>query len=195
MMLLSCQDDIGENNKTGKISRVNIDGAKLLFIASQNSTSTLYGVKSASYFRSTSGGEDQVFEVEYYDKEGKTIKGKIPIHVKDAGDYIVALFKKSGGASTEEVYLVRKRDGRVFEVPEKYNPNPSGNSELFFNRSVNALSTRFNYMPSDWDYNDILFDENNNFYFTALNCLESGTCHHVLHRATPTSNGELKCGL
>ena len=62
---------------------------------------------------------------------------------------------------------------------------------LFVFYSVNALSTRFNYLSSDWDYNDILFDGSNNLYFTALKCLANGSCHHVLHRVTPTSNGEL----
>ena len=75
MMLLSCQDDIGETTKRVKY-RVNIDGAKLLFIASQNSTSTLYGVKSASYFALHRGGEDQVLKWSITTKR-ENDKGKI----------------------------------------------------------------------------------------------------------------------
>lgn len=191
LALLSCQDKIGEDNASGKLARMNIDGAKLLFIASENATSTLYGVKNASSLRSSSTGEEQVFEVEYYDNEGKTIKGKTPIYLKDAGDYLVALFKRTGGSSTEEVYLVRKKDGRVFEVPEDYNPSLSGNNGLFFNKSMNERTTRFNYLNSDWDFLEFQFDGAYNLYFTAVHCLASGDCPHVLHRVTPASNGEL----
>ncbi|MDD4800998.1 MAG: hypothetical protein PHD28_08230 [Proteiniphilum sp.] len=70
-----------------------------------------------------------------------------PLYVRDLGNYLLAIFQKQG--STGEIYIVKKGDGKVFEIPEEYIPSLSGNNERLYNRSVNRRSFRPNYIDSE----------------------------------------------
>lgn len=99
------------------------------------------------------------------------------------------IFKNSFNFQPDEVYLVRKIDGKAFEISEEYFPIVDGNNTMIFNSSINKRLNRFNYYDNDWDYLNILFDGNNNLYYTASKCISSGECPQVLHRLSITPQG------
>lgn len=190
LLPLSCQDDIDHDDSLKKIARMNIEEAKGLFITTENSVNTLFGIKGISLTRSSNGKEDHLYEVIYYDGKGNPINNKVPLHMKDAGDYLLAIFENSIGYD-HEIYLVRKKDGKAYEIPKENNPLFSGRNDAMYNTSLNKLTTRFNYMGSEWDYVNIEYDNNNHLYYTTLVCLPSGECPHVLQRVSLTGNGAI----
>lgn len=188
LILLSCQDTIDGEEQAGRLRHMTIGEAKSLFIASHDAGATLYGVKRTSSFRSTAGSGEDIYEIEYRDQAEKRITGMKPLHVRDLGSYLLAIFQEQGNPG--EIYLVRKSDGKAFPIPEEYIPSLSGNNEILYNRSVNRRSFRTNYVDSDWDFLDIVNDKKNNFYYTALDCNNSGACPHILYRVSPAPDGD-----
>lgn len=188
LIMLSCQDTIDGEEQTGRLKHMTIEDAKSLFITSHDAGATLYGVKHTSSLRSTVGSGEDIYEIEYHDQAGKRIKVLKPFHVRDLGSHLLAIFQEQGNNS--EFYLVRKSDGKAFMIPEAYIPSLSGNNDRLYNRSVNKRFYRTNYIDSDWDFLDIVNDDSNNLYYTAIGCNDSGTCPHVLYRVSPAANGE-----
>ena len=188
LILLSCQDTIDGEEQAGKLRHMTIEEAKSLFIATHDAEATLYGVKCTPSLRSTADSGEQMYEVEYRDHAGKKIRGIIPFYVRDLGDYLFMIFREQG--STGKIYLVRKSDGKASEIPEEYIPSLSGNNEIIYNKSVNRRSFRPNYIDSEWDFLDIVKDRENNLYYTAIRCNNSGLCPHILYRASPAPGGE-----
>ncbi len=188
LTLLACQDTIDGEEQAGKLRHMNIEEAKSLFIATHDAGATLYGMKRTSPLRSTADSGEQMYEVEYRDHAGKKIRGMIPFYVRDLGDYLLTIFHEQG--RTGEIYLVRKSDGKASEIPGEYIPSLSGNNEILYNKSVNRRSFRPNYIDSEWDFLDIVKDRENNLYYTAIRCNNSGLCPHILYRASPAPGGE-----
>lgn len=191
MITISCKDDIENEGEAGKLTRMNIEDAKLLYISSQNSSSKLYGVKNASTLRSTSDKNDQIYEIEYYDNKGKTIQDKIPHYLYDARDYLMAIFKDPHDLYAYEGYLVRKKDGKAFEIPREYIPIVDGHNDMIFNANTNKR--RFRYIPvlQDWDFLNVCFDKYDNLYYSSSKCLSSGECPNILHRISITANNHI----
>ena len=191
MITLSCKDDIEDEKKAGKLTRMNIEEAKLLYISSQNASAKLYGVKKASSLRSTSGKDDQVYEVAYYDNKGNTIEGKSPHYLYDAQDYLMAIFKDPQDSYAYEGYFVRKKDGMAFEIPREYIPIEDGHNDMIFNANTNKR--RFKYIPvlQNWDFLNTCFDKYDNLYYSTSKCLSSGTCPNILHRISITASNQI----
>ncbi|MDR2146307.1 MAG: hypothetical protein LBE91_07610 [Tannerella sp.] len=185
----SCREDIVKDSggeKTGKLARMNIADAKLLFITSGESGVKLYGVKNSSLLKSTSEMSDEIYEIEYLDENGKPVEDKIPRSIYDAGDFLIVFFREvDGWVVAEEAYFVRKADGAVYEVPNEYIPSSDGYNELIFNSNVNRQGFKY---PGNGDFLNISFDGNDNFYYTAIRCLSSGECPHILYRVSSISN-------
>lgn len=190
MIAVSCEDDIDEN-KSGKLTRMNIEEAKLLYITTQNGNARLYGVKDGSLLRADSDENGQVYEIEYFDSKGNTIDDKSPYYVYDAGAYLITVFKKSHELMADEVYLVRKTDGRAFALPEQYFPVPNGNNELFYNASINRRLFRVSPVMNDWDFFAASHDTNNNLFYTSIDCSNAGACPEILYRVSTKSSGDI----
>ena len=188
--MTSCKDDEGGTNggKVGKLTHMNIVDAKLLFITSSTSSSKLYGIKNSS-LKSTSEMNDEIYAIEYLDNNGKPIEEKAPHYIYDTEDFLIIFFKESyGWVVEEEVYFVRKTDGTVYQIPNEYIPSLSGYNELIFNSNLNKRRFRYTNIVNDLDFLDICFDRNKNFYYTAIHCLNSGVCPHILYQVSSVSN-------
>lgn len=182
-------DNDGKDSK-GSFTRMNIEGAKTLFISSSNSGAKMYGIKKSS-LKSTSGSEE-IYEINYLDENDKPIEDKIPNYIYDAGDFLVVFFKKvSGWVVEEEVYFVRKTDGRVYEVPDEYFPSLDEYNELMFNSNINKRRFRHTNTINDLDFLNICYDKYNNFYYKAIRCLSNGECPQILYRVSSISHAAI----
>ena len=191
ILTTSCKDDALKDEKSGKVSHMNIANAKTLYITSHESISKLYGIKKSSMLRSMSETDGEIYEIEYFDEDSKPIEGKSPHYIYDAGDFLILFFKRSEGwLVEEEVCFVRKIDGVVFEIADDYIPSISGYNGLIFNSNVNKRSIYSNVV-GDLDFINICYDKNDNFYYTAILCQNDGTCPHTLYRVPSISNAAI----
>jgi len=152
MLITSCvdkevNDDISKSG--GTFTRMNIDEANTLFIASSNSASKMYGFKQSS--SKSSGMDDEIFEIKYFDENEEPVEKNNPDFIYDAGDFIYVFFL---GLDGSEGYFVKKSDGSVYPIPLEYcPPMRSGNYE-----QKNQLFRFFGL---------IQFDKNKNIYYPA----------------------------
>ena len=137
-----------KDNKKGSFTRMNIENAKSLFIASSGSGSKMYGVKKSS-LKSTS--EDEIYEISYLDENGEQIEKNNPCHIFDAGDYAIVCFGDID--YFYEAYFVKKSDGLVYAIPQDYMPHLVGNKYYWDDRFVNVKDK-------------IQMDINKNFYYS-----------------------------
>jgi len=108
-----------KNKETGTLTRMNIDEAKSLFIASSNSGSKIYGVKSSSSTKSTSEMNGEIFEISYLDQSGNPIVKENPRHIYDAGDFIIVCFGGNNMTPVpHEAYFVNKSNGLIYAIPQ-----------------------------------------------------------------------------
>ena len=191
ILIPSCKDDDIKGEKSGKLSRMNIADAKMLYITSHESVSKLFGIKKSSILISMYETNDEIYEIEYFDENSEPIEDKAPHYIYDAGDFLIFFFKKvDGWLVEEEVCFVRKIDGKVFEVPNDYIPSLSGYNKLIFNSNINKRSVYSNRI-SDLDFLNICYDKDNNFYYTAISCQDDGTCPHTLYCVPSISNAAI----
>ena len=190
VVAISCKD---KEEKARKFARMNIAEAKLLYIASSSSSSKLYGIKKSS-LKSTSDANDEIYEIEYLDENGKLIEGIIPDYIFDAGDFLIVIFEKfneqtTGWVNKSDAYFVKKSDGSAYKIPDEYFPSVSGNQELFYNHNTNIRRFRYSNIINNWDFLNFCYDKNNNIYFTVVDCSKNPghACPHIVYKVYPSS--------
>jgi len=111
--------DKNKDKESGTPKRMNIDEAKSLFIASSNSGSKIYGIKSSSSTKSTSEMDGEIFEISYLDESGNTVVKDNPRHIYDAGDFIIVCFGGNNMTPVpHEAYFVNKSNGLIYAIPQ-----------------------------------------------------------------------------
>lgn len=123
-LVSSCESGGDDNPTEGKLTVVDIRDAKSLFISKiDDYSSKLYGVKNkskASIGKAT--GEDlECYEILFIDEYGDTIKKDNPTYIFNIEDFIILSFGSQTGF--RESYLIKKADGKVFEIPYIYQPH------------------------------------------------------------------------
>ena len=151
VMFISCNDD-GDKTTNSSLSSVNIQGVEALFISSSNTGSKLYGVKS-SVLRSSDS--EEIFEIKYVNSVGEEIQKSNPSYIFNLKDFIILGFGANYliNSGFDEVYLVKKSDGKVFEIPREYMPHIVGNKYHYDYMYFNTM-------------NKIQEDGSNNMYYT-----------------------------
>jgi len=130
MITTSCDKD--DKKGDGRFTRMNIEDAKTLFIASTESGSKMYGIKKSS-LKSTSEMDGEIYEICYLDANGKQIEKNNPSRIIDAGDFLIVEFTDW---HTSEAYFVKKSDGLIYEIPQEYRAIGSNGRYFSFSRNV-----------------------------------------------------------
>lgn len=154
----SCSKDDGNiNTKTinGNLSSISIQNTKSLFISSSKTGNKLYGVKSSSISGKSSLTTEDIFEIKYFNSAGEEIQKSNPAYIYNLKDFIVLGFGADFliNSGFEEAYLIKKSDGKVFEIPKNYMPHVVGNKYSYLDQYLNTK-------------NKIQEDNNNNIYYT-----------------------------
>lgn len=113
-IVCSCSSDKGGDDRNPQLSRINIEGARSLFISSGVGTSKLYGIKAS---QNRSGDEDQVFEIKYFDQNGQEMSYNEPKEIFNTSHYVILSF------DYDQLFLVSKTNGKVFSMPYQYKPD------------------------------------------------------------------------
>src|SRR5690606_17962334 len=71
------------------------------------------------------------FEIKYLNDEGEEIQKTNPTYIYNLKDFIVLAFGEP--YSYIEAYLVKKSDGKVFEIPYEYVPSAEGSLDQYLN--------------------------------------------------------------
>jgi hypothetical protein len=143
----------GEDVIEGKLTVVNIQDAKSLFISKiDDYSSKLYGVrsKSGASLGKTTGEDLEYYEISFIDEYGDTIKKDDPTYIFNVKDFIILSFGSQGGF--RESFLIKKTDGKVFEIPYTYQPH------IVYNKY--AWGDQYSFMKDK-----IQEDANNNIYY------------------------------
>ena len=138
---------IDDDVKIGTFTRMNIEDAKTLFIASSNSGSKIYGVKKTS-LKSTSETDEEIYEIDFLDENGEQTEKKNPNHIFDAGDFVIVMFDYG------ESYFVNKTSGLIYAIPYEYNPTCWEYGLFFQNIFLNSGYKLY-------------VDKNNNVYYNS----------------------------
>ncbi|MDW8850090.1 hypothetical protein SD960_08315 [Flavobacterium sp. MMLR14_040] len=154
----SCNNDDGnggEKNTNNNLSSITIQNSKALFISSSKEGSKLYGVKSSAISGKSTSGTEVIFEIKYLNSAGEEIQKSDPAYIYNLKDFIVLGFGASYliNSGFDEAYLIKKSDGKVFEIPRKYMPHVVGNKYDYLHQYLNTE-------------NKIQEDKNNNIYYT-----------------------------
>ena len=149
--LFSCDSDSdSDSDNRGSFTRMDIENASTLFVASSKDVSKIYGIRKAP-LKSDNQADDEIYEIRYLDEDGNEVEKNNPCHIFDAGDYIIVCFGST--SSFSECYFVKKADGLIYEIPYTHFPHLVGNkyhwSDLFFS-SIDKIQ----------------LDKNKNVYYT-----------------------------
>ena len=145
------------NKETGTPTRMNIDEAKSLFIASSNSGSKIYGVKkSSSFTKSTNEMDGEIFEISFLDETGNPIVKEHPRHIYDAGNFIIVCFGNHQEFLLREAYFVNKSNGLIYAIPKNKLPL------VYLDESDKSPSMFMGRL------NKVQLDENGNVYYVGL---------------------------
>lgn len=160
--LNSCSNDDGSSDENGdkkntnnSLSAITIQNTKALFISTSNVGSKLYGVKSSSISGKNTSNTEEIFEIKYLNSDGEEIQKSNPAYIYNLKDFIILGFGTNYliNSGFEEAYLIKKTDGKVFEIPKNYMPHVVGNKYNYLRQYLNTE-------------NKIQEDENNNIYYT-----------------------------
>jgi hypothetical protein len=180
-----CKDNDGGGRSN--FTRMNIEEAKTLFIASSNSVSKMYGIKNSS-LKSTSEDEE-VYEINCLDENNNPIEEKIPSYIHDAGKWLVVIFDVRQGY---EAYFVKKTDGSVYKIPDEYFPSKNENNDLFFNHNINIWRFRHTNQIRDMDFMYFGYDNDNNIYYPITRCPSTfGVCPRILYKVSSITSATI----
>lgn len=142
------EDTINEKNINSNLSSITIQNTKSLFISSSSTGNKLYGVKSSST-------TEDIFEIKYLNSTGEEVQKSNPAFIYNLKDFIVLGFGANYliNSGFEEAYLIKKSDGKVFEMPKNYMPHVVGNKYSYLDQYLNTKDK-------------IQEDNNNNIYYT-----------------------------
>jgi hypothetical protein len=148
-----------ESNSNSNLSSITIQNTNKLFISSSNTGNKLYGVKSGSSSKisgKSSSTAEEIFEIKYLNSAGEEIQKTNPAYIYNLKDFIVLGFGANYliNSGFEETYLIKKSDGKVFEIPKNYMPHVVGNKYSYLDQYLNTKDK-------------IQEDNNNNIYYTS----------------------------
>jgi len=140
----------GQNPPTPTLTKFNIAGAKGLVIMPASAISRSVGATSTlnKVFKLTDSGA--LLEVTALDETGAQMTTTMnPVAVTEAGNDFLAFCFGGNLINVQDMYLVRKSDGAVFQVPKAY--NLQGSSGFFKNLPLVQSDTSGKLYWHSWE--------------------------------------------